>query len=108
MKEGLVKNIGICNFNISLIRDLMAGATIKPSVLQVELHPYLTQKELVEYCKMNEIKMTSFSTFGGASYVELTMAKEDESLLNNETIKSIADKNQKTPGQVLLRWAVQQ
>ena len=108
MAEGLVKNIGICNFNTSLLRDLLAAAKVKPSVLQVELHPYLTQKELIQFCKLNEIQMTTFSSFGGASYVELTMANEDESLLNNEKVKEIATTHKKTAGQVLLRWAVQQ
>lgn len=75
VKDGLVKNIGVCNFNTSLLRDLIAGSTIKPSVLQVELHPELTQKKLIDFCRQQNIQMTSFSSFGASSYVELSMAQ---------------------------------
>ena len=74
-KEGLIKNIGVCNFNVALLRDLMAASTIKPSVLQVELHPRLTQKKLIKYCETQDIKMNTFSSFGAASYIELGMAQ---------------------------------
>jgi D-xylose reductase len=40
VQEGLVKNIGVCNFGVSLIRDLLTYCKIKPAVLQIELHPY--------------------------------------------------------------------
>lgn len=69
VEEGLVRNIGICNFTTALLRDLMNNAKIPPAVLQVELHPYLTQKKLVRYCRSNRIQMTGFSSFGGASYI---------------------------------------
>lgn len=48
--EGLVKNIGISNFNCALIRDLLSYARIKPANLQVELHPYLSQETLIKFC----------------------------------------------------------
>ena len=69
VEEGLVNNIGICNFNFALIRDLVNSAKIPPSVLQVEIHPYLTQNNLIRYCRSNKIQMTAFSSFGGTSYV---------------------------------------
>ena len=72
--EGLVKNIGVCNFGSSLLRDLYNSARIKPSVLQIEIHPYFTQKNLIRYCRKNRIQVTSFSTLGGASYIELSIA----------------------------------
>ena len=42
VKEGLVKNIGMCNVGVALLRDVLSYCTVKPSVLQVELHPYNT------------------------------------------------------------------
>lgn len=51
VEEGLVRNIGVCNFGTALLRDLVNSARIPPSVLQVEIHPYLTQKKLIRYCR---------------------------------------------------------
>lgn len=104
---GLVKNIGICNFNIALIRDLMTYAAIRPAVLQVELHPYLTQEKLLRYCENERIAVTAFSPFGAQSYYSLNMADESESLLEHPEVQAIATETGRTPAQVLLRWAVQ-
>jgi diketogulonate reductase-like aldo/keto reductase len=75
--KGLTKNIGVANFGVSLLRDLINASTIKPAVLQMELHPLLTQKLLIKYCESQGIKMTGYSSFGGASYIELGGATED-------------------------------
>ena len=69
VKSGEVRNIGVSNFNISLLRDLINSSEIKPSVNQIEIHPYLTQKKLIEFCRRNDVKITSYSTMGGSSYV---------------------------------------
>lgn len=76
-EEGIARNIGVCNFRISLLRDLVNSAKIPPAVLQVELHPELTQKKLIRYCRMNKIQMTAFSSFGSHSYVELSGATKE-------------------------------
>lgn len=76
VKKGLVRNIGVSNFGISLLRDLLNACIIRPAVLQIELHPFLTQKKLIRYCKANNIQITSFSSLGGTSYIELGMAKQ--------------------------------
>ena len=106
--EGLVRNIGVCNFNTELLRDLINGARIPPSVLQVELHPQLTQKKLIRFCRMNRIQMTAFSSFGGQSYLELSMATKEDLLFEQDVIQKLSAKHKKTPGQILLRWAIQQ
>ena len=80
VEEGLVKNIGICNFGTALLRDLINQAKIPPAVLQIELHPELTQKRLIRYCRRNRIQITAFSSFGSASYLELSMATKEESI----------------------------
>lgn len=104
---GLVRTIGVCNFGISLLRDLQAVARIQPSSLQVEMHPRLTQEKLLRFCNQENIAVTAFSPLGAPSYVPLGMAKETDSLLINQDILEIADAVQRTPAQVLLRWGVQ-
>jgi len=109
--EGLVRNIGISNFNCQHIMDLMKYAKIKPAVLQVELHPYLQQPQLVEYCNRKEVHLpiTVYSSFGGISYVPLgnSLARNTTNLLEHDVIKHIALKHKKSTAQILLRWAVQ-
>jgi len=105
--EGLVKNIGISNFNGSLVLDVLRYARISPQVLQVELHPYLTQDALVQLVKCHGIALTAYSSFGPQSYVQLNMGKSAQSLLQLDIIQNIGQKHGKTPAQVLLRWATQ-
>ena len=106
-RAGLVKHIGISNFNVSLIRDLLNTTGHKPEVLQVELHPYLTQDKLVRYCHEEGIAVTGFSPLGAPSYVPLSMANADESVLDEPVVREAASAHGKTPAQVVLRWAVQ-
>ena len=107
VSAGLVRNIGVCNFGVSLLRDLMASSDVKPSVLQIELHPYLTQEKLLRFCGENEIHVTGFSPLGAQSYFALGMANEGEAVIEQESVKAIASQHGKTPAQVVLRWAVQ-
>ena len=106
-RAGLVKHIGVCNFGTSLLRDLLSYADQAPEVLQVESHPYLTQEKLLRFCREQQIAYTAFSPFGALSYHELGMADEDDSLLQHQTIVSIAESHERTAAQVLLRWGVQ-
>ena len=62
---------------------------------------------LVRFCQDKGIAVTAYSSFGALSYVELKMAKIEESAFENQVVKSICGKHGKTPAQVLLRWAVQ-
>lgn len=107
VEDGLVKRIGVCNLGTAMIRDLIASASIAPVVNQVEMHPYLTQQNLLRFCRENEIVVTAFSPFGASSYVPLNMAGESESLFDDEVMKEIAAGHGKSIGQVALRWAVQ-
>ena len=71
---GKVKQIGVCNYNTGLIHDLMAYARIKPAMLQIESHPYLTQERLIRLAKDYGLAVTAFSPLGALSYLELEMA----------------------------------
>lgn len=105
--KGLVKRIGVCNYNSALIHDLMTYARIKPAMLQIEAHPYLTQEKLVRCAVEYGIDVTAFSPLGAQSYFELNMADAGESLLGAAAIMVAAQAHGKTPAQVLLRWGVQ-
>lgn len=104
---GLVRHIGVCNFGTSLLRDLLASARIRPEVLQVESHPYLTQDKLLRYCQQEQIAYTAFSPLGAQSYFSLGMADPGEAVLQNPVVTRIAETHGRTPAQVVLRWGVQ-
>ncbi|KAI1789812.1 xylose reductase [Ganoderma leucocontextum] len=104
--KGLAKNIGLSNAQGSLIHDVLRYARIEPQVLQVEIHPYLTQDALIDYCKLLGIAITAYSSFGPQSYLELGAGKSAASLLQHDLIGGIASKTSKTTAQVLLRWAL--
>ena len=104
---GLVKNIGVSNFGTSLLRDMLSYAEIRPSVLQVEMHPYLTQEKLVRFCHQEMIAVTAFSPLGAPSYVPLGMATDSDSVLNDLVVRDAAARHKKTPAQVVLHWAIQ-
>ena len=108
-ENGLAKSIGISNFNGALVLDLLRYAKTVPATLQIEHHPYLTQAGLVKLAQSNGIAVTAYSSFGPTSFVELDMkvAESTTPLLKHPDIKEIAEKHDKTPAQVLLRWSTQ-
>ncbi len=107
VEKGLVKQIGVCNYNSALLHDLMTYATVKPAMLQIEAHPYLTQDNLIRCAQGYGMDVTAFSPLGAQSYFELDMAAEGESLLGTAPVMVAAQAHGKTPAQVLLRWGVQ-
>jgi len=107
VSAGLVRRIGLCNCNVALIRDLLAVARIRPAVLQVELHPFLTQEKLLRFCREASITVTAFSPLGAPSYVPLGMATAAESVLEHPVVTGIAAAVGRTPAQVVLRWGMQ-
>jgi len=104
---GIAKNIGLSNCQGSIILDVLRYARIEPNVLQVEMHPYLTQDNLVALAKTLGIALTAYSSFGPQSYVELGADKGATSLLKHDVVTATAQAHNKTTAQVLLRWATQ-
>ena len=94
-KEGRVKAIGVSNFQIHHLEELMKNAEIKPMVNQVELHPRLTQKDLHFFCQDNNIQLEAWSPLMQGQ------------LLDNEVLQEIADKYNKSVAQIILRWDLQ-
>lgn len=106
-EAGLTRNIGVCNLTTGLISDLLASARILPAVLQVELHPYLTQERLLRFAKQNGMAVTAFSPLGAGSYVSIGMAQQSQSALEDPAVGQIADRLDATPAQVILAWGLQ-
>ena len=94
-KEKRVRAIGVSNFQIHHLQDVIKDAEIKPMINQVEYHPRLTQKELQAFCKEQGIQMEAWSPLMQGQ------------LLDNETLQEIAEKHAKTTAQVILRWDLQ-
>lgn len=94
-KEGRVKAIGVSNFQIHHLEDLMKDAEIKPMVNQVEYHPRLTQKELQTFCQEHDIQLEAWSPLMQGQ------------LLNHEVLQEIANNYNKSVAQVILRWDLQ-
>ncbi|PDZ06366.1 aldo/keto reductase [Bacillus cereus] len=94
-KEERVRAIGVSNFQIHHLQDVLAGAEMKPMINQVEYHPRLTQKELQAFCKEQGIQMEAWSPLMQGQ------------LLDNETLQEIAHKYGKTTAQIILRWDLQ-
>jgi D-xylose reductase len=107
LSAGLAKNIGVSNFNTSLLRDMLAYAKIPPAVLQIEMHPYLAQEKLVRFCREEKIGVTAFSPLGAPSYVPLGMATNEDSVMSESVVLDAAARHKKTPAQIVLHWAVQ-
>lgn len=107
VRSGLVKRIGVSNVGASMIRDLLPYAKTRPSVLQIELHPSLTQDKLLQYCRQERVAVTAFSPMGAPSYLSLGMAQPDESVMDSKEVREAASQHDRTPAQVLLRWGVQ-
>ncbi|SMN19672.1 similar to Saccharomyces cerevisiae YDR368W YPR1 NADPH-dependent aldo-keto reductase [Maudiozyma saulgeensis] len=96
---GLTKAIGVSNFSINNIKDLLAspGNKITPAANQVELHPLLPQQELIDFCKSKGIVVEAYSPLGS----------NNAPLLSEKIVIEVAKKNNVTPAEVVISWHVQ-
>ncbi|ANF96948.1 aldo/keto reductase [Paenibacillus bovis] len=94
-EDGKVRAIGVSNFQIHHLEDLLADAKVRPVVNQVELHPLLSQVELRNYCKEQGVQIEAWAPLAQGR------------LLDNEVLQSIGEKYGKSIAQVLLRWDLQ-
>ena len=97
-KEGLTRSIGVSNFNTYHFEEIKNANLPLPTVNQIELHPWLQQREVVKYCRDNNIAVMGYSPL--AKGVKLETGKAPE-------VDEICSKVNRTTAQVLIRWSVQ-
>ncbi len=100
------KHIGVSNFSIKKINQLIADTGICPEALQLELHPFLQQKNVLEFANANGIALTGYCPLGSADRPANRITEGEPKLFENKTILDIANENGITPAQVMLAWAV--
>lgn len=94
-EEKKVRAIGVANFNIHHLDDIIGAGTVLPMVNQIELHPLNNQKQVRAYCASKKIYVEAWSPLGQGN------------LLSDATLKSIGEKYHKSPAQVIIRWDLQ-
>lgn len=105
VEKGLVKSIGLSNFNSEQIQDILDKGKVKPVTNQVECHPYLGQAKLKEFCDQRNIFLTAYSPLGSP---DRPWAKPDDpKLLDEPKLVEIGKKHGKSTAQILIRWQIQ-
>jgi methylglyoxal/glyoxal reductase len=95
LAEGSCRAIGVSNFTVTHLEELLGAADVVPAVNQVELSPFLYQRELLDVCRRHGIQVEAYSP--------LTRGRR----LADARLTDVARKHEKTPAQVLIRWALQ-
>ncbi|XP_058536477.1 aldo-keto reductase family 1 member A1-like [Ochotona princeps] len=103
--KGLVRALGLSNFNSRQIDDVLSVASVRPAVLQVECHPYLAQNELIAHCHARGLEVTAYSPLGSPD--RAWCDPNEPVLLEEPTVLALAEKYGRSPAQILLRWQVQ-
>ena len=101
--QGLVRSIGVSNFPVSLLHELMTRSRIPPSVNQVEAHPYLQQNNLLKYCQARNVHFQAYSPIGSPGYIE----DGEPRLLDDPVLKKIAATHNVSVANVCIAWATQ-
>ncbi|PWZ36650.1 Aldose reductase [Zea mays] len=96
VKDGLVKDIGVCFTTVTKLNRLMRSANVPPAVCQMEMHPGWKNDRIFEACKKHGIHVTAYSPLGSS----------EKNLAHDPLVEKVANKMDKTPGQVLVRWAL--
>ncbi|NBC56961.1 MAG: aldo/keto reductase, partial [Bacteroidetes bacterium] len=103
-EQGLVKHLGVSNFSVTKLKDLMGKTDNPPEMNQVELHPFLHQDGLLEFCHSNDIHLTAYSPLGSGDRSTEMKADDEPSLLENAVVKAIAKQHNVTPAQILIAF----
>ncbi|KAL8174089.1 UNVERIFIED_CONTAM: hypothetical protein K2H54_037958 [Gekko kuhli] len=105
--EGLVKSIGVANFNECQLERVLSIARIKPEVVQVERNPYQIQKEMVAFAKAKGMAFTGYSPLTSPKRPFPPGKLDPKNGMEDQTVKEIAKKHGKSPAQILIRFNIQ-
>jgi diketogulonate reductase-like aldo/keto reductase len=94
-ESGRAKAIGVSNFQIQHLKDILSGGQVVPAVNQIEFHPFLLQADLLQFCKDKDIQVEAWSPLMQGQ------------IISNPIVQKIAEKHHKTPAQITLRWDLQ-
>jgi diketogulonate reductase-like aldo/keto reductase len=94
--QGVVRAVGVSNFHIKHLESL-AEASVSPMMNQIEIHPYLQQHDLVDYCQGRNIALTAYCPLGSGAL----------DILTNPTVVEIANSKNVSPGEFVLAWLMQ-
>ncbi|WP_323844998.1 aldo/keto reductase [Microbulbifer magnicolonia] len=103
--EKKVRALGLSNFRKSDIEQIATFARIRPTCNQIELHPYFTQKDLVDYCQFHKMAVASWSPLGSGSWSGVPTSEKP---VVDPVIVALAEKHGRTAGQIILKWNIQQ
>lgn len=103
---GLTKHIGVSNFSIKKINQITHDTGTLPEVLQLEAHPFLQQKQVLDFANEKGIFLTGFCPLGSADRPASRVSEGEPKLFENQTIIDIAKKKGFSPAQIMLAWAV--
>lgn len=103
---GLTKHIGVSNFNTKKLGELIKSGRIVPEMNQVEMHPFLPQEKLVDFCRSNGILLTAYSPLGSGDRSSSIKKPNEPSLLDNPTVNEIASIHKASPAQVLIAYSI--
>lgn len=104
---GKTKAIGTSNMSAKKLANLLKQARIRPVVNQVEIHPFLSQAKLKEWCERHQIILTGYSPLGSPDRPARLVEEGDPAPLFDPTVQAIATRYNKSPAQILIRWAIQ-
>ncbi|MEM6253740.1 MAG: aldo/keto reductase [Cyanobacteria bacterium P01_D01_bin.156] len=104
--KGLCRHIGVSNFSIPKLQNLLDHARLQPELNQIELHPYLQQSAMMDFCTANNIQLTGYSPLGSSDRPDSLKSANEPILLEEPTIATIAQSHGATSAQVLLSWAM--
>lgn len=103
-KNGLAKHIGVSNFSEKKLRDLISKVSEKPEMNQVELHPLLQQRALLDFCKKEDILVTAYSPLGSGDRSLAMKGANEPNMMDLQILKDIAKERNATVPQILIAW----
>ena len=105
VSRGLCRHLGVSNFSVVKLASLLENARIAPEMNQIEMHPYLQQPKMLEFCHANNIHLTAFAPLGSANRPDRLKVENEPILLEEPVIKNIAVKHGVTPASILISWS---